>query len=142
MSRQQLRRRLVRMRRPPSEGGMSYSPTSPASSPRGQDDPESTEDLLPGADDGRQPGRADDDQDAARAGLASRNSDERGHKRRPSRQAAGERASSSTRTNPQAQEDSKRRSDGDDDDRYDPTRDIDVGVRFRRETIGMKMPER
>ena len=111
----------------PSEGGMSYSPTSPADSPRGQGDPESTEVLLPSADDGRQPGRANDDQDAARAGLASRNSDEHGHKRRPSHQAAGERASSSTRTNPQAQEDRKRRSDGDDGDRHDPNRDIDVG---------------
>ena len=113
--------------RAPSEGGMSYSPTSPADSPRGQDNPESTEESPPSADDGRQPGRADDDQDAARAGLASRNSDERGHKRRPSRQAAGKRASSSTRTHPRAQEDRKRRSDGDDDDRYDPSRNVDVG---------------
>ena len=106
---------------------MSYSPTSPADSPRGQDNPESTEESAPSADDGRQSGQAEQDQDAGRAGLASRNSDERGHKRRPSRQAAGERASSSTRFQPQAQADRKRRSDGDDDDRYDVDRDVDVG---------------
>ncbi len=102
----------------PSEGGMSYAPTSPATSPRGQDIPESTEELPPSADDGRQSGQADQDQDAERAGLTSRNSVERGHKRRPSRPATGERASSSTRV---------RRSEGDDDDRYEPSRDIDVG---------------
>ena len=111
----------------PSEGGVSYSPTSPADSPRGQDIPESTEESPPSADDGRQSGQADQDQDAARAGLASRNSVERGHKRRPSQPATGERASSSTRVQPQAQADRKRRSDGDDDDRFDVSRDVDVG---------------
>ncbi len=93
----------------PSKGGMSYAPTSPATSPRGQDIPESTEELPPSADDGRQSGQTDQDQDATRAGLTSRNSVERGHKRRPSQPAAGERASSSTRVQPQAQADRKRR---------------------------------
>ncbi len=114
---------------------MSYSPTSPADSPRGQDDPESTEVLPPSADDGRQSGQTDQDQDATRAGLTSRNSVERGHKRRPSQPATGERASSSTRVQPQAQADRKRRSDGDDDERYDPSRYVDVGeVQHRGES--------
>ena len=60
----------------PSEGGMSYSPTSPADSPRGQDDPESAEESPPSVDDGRQPGQGGADEDAARAGLASRNLEE------------------------------------------------------------------
>ena len=106
---------------------MSCSPTSPADSPRGQDHSECTEGSPPICEDGRQPGRADQDQDATRAGLASRNSDERGRKRKPSQQAANERASSSTRTQAQAGTDRKRRSEGDDDDRYDPSRDVDVG---------------
>ena len=62
-----------------------------------------------------------------RAGLASRNSDERARKRKPSQQAADERPSSSTRIQAQAGTDRKRRSDGDDDDRYDPSSDVDVG---------------
>ena len=103
-----------------------YIPTSPADSPRDQDHLECAEGLPPSADDGRQPGHAETNDDATRAGLASRISDERGQKRKPSRQAAGERASSSTSTQPQAQVDSKRKSDGDDDDRYDETRDVDV----------------
>ena len=43
------------------------------------------------------------------------------------RQAADGSASSSTRTQPQAQGDRKRNSDGDGDDRFDETRDVDVG---------------
>ena len=62
-----------------------------------------------------------------RAGLASRNSDKRSRKRKPSQQAADERASSSTRSQAQASTDRKRTSDGDDDDRYDESRDVDVG---------------
>ena len=58
--------------RAPSETSMSaYSPTSPADSPRAQDHPESAEGSLPSADDGRQPGHAEPDDDAVRAGLAS-----------------------------------------------------------------------
>ena len=62
-----------------------------------------------------------------RTGLASQNSDERGRKRKLSRQAADERASSSMRTQAQASTDRKRKSDGDDDDRFDENRDVDVG---------------
>ena len=68
----------------------------------------------------------DSDDDAVRAGLASRNSEDRGRKRKPSQQAPDERASSSTRPHP-AQADRKRRSDGDDADRYDDNRDVEVG---------------
>ena len=82
--------------------------------------------MPPSGDDGRQPGRAKSDGDAVRAGLASRNSDERGRKRKPIQQAAHERVSLSTRTQP-ARVDRKRRSDGDDADRYDDSRDVDIG---------------
>ena len=84
-----------------------YSPTSPAHAPRDQDIPTSAEELPPSADDGRQPGQGGTNEDAAGAGLASRNSEERGRKQKPSQQAAEERASSSTRTLP-AQVDRKK----------------------------------
>ena len=113
--------------RAPSPSGMSvYSPTSPVQSPRNLDILESAEELPPSADDGRRPGQGGTDDDAVRAGLASRNSEDRGRKRKPSQQAPDERASSSTRTHP-AQVDRKRRSDGDDADRYDDSRDVEVG---------------
>ena len=113
--------------RAPSPSGMSeYSPTSPAQSPRDQDVPESAEESSPSADDGRRPGQGGTDEDAPRAGLASRNSEDRGRKRKPSQQASDERASSSTRTQP-ALADRKRRSDGDDADLYDHSRDVEVG---------------
>ena len=58
-----------------SPSGMSaYSPTSPAQSPRDQDIPGSAAESPPSADDGRQPGQGGTDNDAMRAGLASRNS--------------------------------------------------------------------
>ena len=68
-----------------------------------------------------------------RAGLASRNSDEGGRKRKSSQQAANERASSSTKTQAQAGTDRKRRSEG--DDRYDPSRDVDVGEVAAQEKV-------
>ena len=103
--------------RSPSASGMSgYSQTSAADSPRDEEFLGSAEGLPPSADDGWQPGHTEKYDDVARAGLASRNSDERGRKRKHSRQAAEERAGSATRTQPQAQVDRKRRSDGVDDD--------------------------
>ena len=64
--------------RAPSLSGMSeYSPTSPAQSPRDQDILESAEESPPSADDGRRPGQGGTDDDAVRASLASRNSEDR-----------------------------------------------------------------
>ena len=67
-----------------SPSGMSaYSPTSPAQAPRDQDTAESAEESPPSAVDGRRPGQRGNDDIAVMAGLACRNSEDRGRKRKP-----------------------------------------------------------